>query len=281
VRRFESDPARTRLGLAYGPSALAYLDDNPDGIDYLEIPFEQLRHAPALAAIRQRIPLVLHCASLSVAGNVPPSAATFDAVASVARQTATPWIGEHLAFIAAEDADDPAAEPTTLSYTVCPQLSEESIERVAANLATARARLGDVELIVENSPQYFDVPGSTMGMTDFVGKVAQRCDVGLLLDLTHYLITCINTGVEPRAELERWPLERVVEVHVSGLSSQSGVAWDDHAMPAPPLVFELLDTVLRRVRPRALTVEYNWSPRFPQAILAQHLSRLRGALDAA
>ncbi|MDC8012650.1 DUF692 domain-containing protein [Tahibacter soli] len=281
MRRFESDPARTRLGLAYGPSALAYLDDNPDGIDYLEIPFEQLRHAPALAAIRQRIPLVLHCASLSVAGNVPPSAATFDAVASVARQTATPWIGEHLAFIAAEDADDPAAEPTTLSYTVCPQLSEESIERVAANLATARARLGDVELIVENSPQYFDVPGSTMGMTDFVGKVAQRCDVGLLLDLTHYLITCINTGVEPRAELERWPLERVVEVHVSGLSSQSGVAWDDHAMPAPPLVFELLDTVLRRVRPRALTVEYNWSPTFPQAILAQHLSRLRGALDAA
>lgn len=281
MRRFESDPARTRLGLAYGPSALAYLDDNPDGIDYLEIPFEQLRHAPALAAIRQRIPLVLHCASLSVAGNVPPSAATFDAVASVARQTATPWIGEHLAFIAAEDADDPAAEPTTLSYTVCPQLSEESIERVAANLATARARLGDVELIVENSPQYFDVPGSTMGMTDFVAKVAQRCDVGLLLDLTHYLITCINTGVEPRAELERWPLERVVEVHVSGLSSQSGVAWDDHAMPAPPLVFELLDTVLRRVRPRALTVEYNWSPTFPQAILAQHLSRLRGALDAA
>lgn len=281
MRRFESDPARTRLGLAYGPSALAYLDDNPDGIDYLEIPFEQLRHAPALAAIRQRIPLVLHCASLSVAGSVPPSAATFDAVASVARQTATPWIGEHLAFIAAEDADDPAAEPTTLSYTVCPQLSEESIERVAANLATARARLGDVELIVENSPQYFDVPGSTMGMTDFVAKVAQRCDVGLLLDLTHYLITCINTGVEPRAELERWPLERVVEVHVSGLSSQSGVAWDDHAMPAPPLVFELLDTVLRRVRPRALTVEYNWSPTFPQAILAQHLSRLRGALDAA
>ena len=281
MRRFESDPARTRLGLAYGPSALAYLGDNPDGIDYLEIPFEQLRHAPALAAIQQRIPLVLHCASLSVAGSVPPSAATFDAVASVARQTATPWIGEHLAFIAAEDADDPAAEPTTLSYTVCPQLSEESIERVAANLATARARLGDVELIVENSPQYFDVPGSTMGMTDFVGKVAQRCDVGLLLDLTHYLITCINTGVEPRAELERWPLERVVEVHVSGLSSQSGVAWDDHAMPAPPLVFELLDTVLRRVRPRALTVEYNWSPTFPQAILAQHLSRLRGALDAA
>lgn len=281
MKRFESDPSRTRLGLAYGPSALAYLNEHPGGVDYLEIPFEQLRHAPALAAIQERIPLVLHCASLSVAGSVAPSAATFDAVAQMARRTATPWIGEHLAFIAAEDTDDPAAEPTTLSYTVCPQLSEESVERVASNLATARARIGDIELIVENSPQYFDVPGSTMGMSDFVGAVARRCDVGLLLDLTHYLITCINTGVEPRAELERWPLERVVEVHVSGLSSQSGIAWDDHAMPAPPLVFELLDTVLRRVRPRALTVEYNWSPTFPQAILAQHLSRLRGALDTA
>lgn len=281
MRRFETDPARTRLGLAYGPSALAYLERCPGDIDYLEIPFEQLRHTPALADVQARVPLVLHCASLSMAGFVPPSAATYDALDDVARQTATPWIGEHLAFIAADDIDDPGAPPTSLTYTVCPQLSEASLERVAANVAAARERLGGVELILENSPQYFDVPGSTMGMTDFVGAVATRCDVGLLLDLTHFLITCINTGVDPRAEIARWPLERVVEVHVSGLSSQSGVAWDDHAMPAPPVVFDLLDIVLRRVRPRALTVEYNWSPTFPQSILDQHLARLRRALDAA
>jgi len=71
------------------------------------------------------------------------------------------------------------------------------------------------------------------------------------------------------------PLETVVEIHVSGLSTQSGVAWDDHATPAPATVFALLERVLERVRPRALTFEYNWSPRFPPAILESHIDRAR------
>jgi uncharacterized protein (UPF0276 family) len=56
---------------------------------------------------------------------------------------------------------------------------------------------------------------------------------------------------------------------------QSAVAWDDHASPAPPLVFELLRRVLERVRPRGVTIEYNWSPSFPEAILHAHLERVR------
>ena len=61
---------------------------------------------------------------------------------------------------------------------------------------------------------------------------------------------------------------------------QSGIAWDDHAVPAPPQVFELLRRVLRDVRPQALTVEYNWSAAFPQPILHRHLQRVRELLEA-
>ena len=83
------------------------------------------------------------------------------------------------------------------------------------------------------------------------------------------------------AELGRMPLERVVEVHVSGLSTQAGIAWDDHAAPAPALVFELLAHALVRARPRAVTIEYNWSPQFPAAILCAHTERTRRLLAQA
>ena len=276
--------------MAYGPGVPELLAEllvetpgHVDLIDYVEVPFEQLRHTPDVIRLQDRIPLILHCASMSVAGFLPPSAATLDAIVAETARTATPWIGEHLAFISADglnEDDAGSVAPTSLTYTVCPQLSEETVERVAENLAALQPRF-PVPLILENSPQYFAVPGSTMSMVEFIREVVARTSVGLLLDLTHFLITSMNTGVDAIQELERMPLEQVVEIHISGLNVQSGIAWDDHATPAPAQVYELLAQVLRRVRPRALTLEYNWSPHFPHHVLLDHLGRARRMLDAA
>jgi uncharacterized protein (UPF0276 family) len=267
----------TAVGLAYGPMVPEFIDANSEMVDYVEIPFEQLRHAPQVASIQEAVPVILHCASMSVAGFVPPTDATIDAIGREAERTRTPWIGEHLAFISADSLNmdiDTAGQPTALTYTVCPQMSEETVQRVADNLAALQPHF-DVPLILENSPQYFAVPGSTMPMVDFIGAVLSRCEVGLLLDLSHFLITMLNTGGDAAKEINRLPLERVVEIHLSGLNLQSEVVWDDHATPAPEPVFALLERVLERARPRALTLEYNWSPSFPQATLKTHLDRVR------
>jgi uncharacterized protein (UPF0276 family) len=263
------------VGLAFGPIVPEFMEASSNLIDYVEIPFEQLLHTPEVGFIQESIPVVLHCASLSVAGFIAPDDPTLKLVDREAKRTKTPWIGEHLAFITADalPTDSKQTKPTALTYTVCPQLSEETVEQVAANLSNLQPQF-NVPLILENSPQYFDVPGSTMGMTDFIGAVVERCDIGLLLDLTHYLISMLNTGRDAKKEIDRLPLEQLVEVHISGLNVQSGVAWDDHATPAPEAVFQLLDRVLRRTEPRAVTLEYNWSPSFPQSTLKQHLERV-------
>lgn len=283
MKYFDAGGDATRLGLAYSPGAVAFVDSHSDMVDFIEMPFEQLRHSPGLASLQKTVPVVLHCASLSIAGFVPPATQTVDALSSEARRTRTPWVGEHLAFVSADglspDADTPTP-PTSLTYTVCPQLSDETIECVTRNLASVRRQL-DVPLILENPPQYFVVPGSTMNLVDYVIDVMARNDVGLLLDLTHFLITCLNMRLDAVAEINRLPLERVVEVHISGLSVQSGVAWDDHAVPAPAEVFDLLDLLLRQVRPTAVTLEYNWSPHFPQPILRSHIERIRRKLERA
>jgi uncharacterized protein (UPF0276 family) len=280
MKFFETGDRRTQIGLAYGPGFEEFIAADGGLIDYVEIPFEQLRHTPELGIIQEQIPVVLHCASLSVAGFVPPSRATVDALVDQATRTRTPWIGEHLAFVSAdginEEADRDLA-PTNLTYTLCPQLSDETVERVVENMASFK-EVFSVPLILENSPQYFAVPGSRMTMVDFVSEVAAKTDTGLLLDLSHFAITSMNTKVDAVKEIDRLPLERVVEVHISGYNEQEGIVWDDHAAPASSLVFDLLERVASRARPKALTIEYNWL-NFPAAVLLSHIERSRSLLE--
>jgi uncharacterized protein (UPF0276 family) len=271
-----------KIGLAYGPGLVDFLERNPGLVDYVELPFELLRHNPSTAAVQSLAPIVLHCASLSIAGFVPPPRGTIDAILLEADRTKTPWIGEHLAFITADPLMQGASvhEPTTLTYTVCPQLSEQVLDRACENLAELQS-LFSVPLIVENSPQYFGVPGSTMSIIDFTAEFHRRSGAGMLLDLTHLMISSINMNFNPKTELARLPLEYLVEIHLSGVDMQAGTAWDDHAGVADENVFALMGCVLERALPRAVTFEYNWSPALPEKLLVDQIERTRNMIEHA
>lgn len=280
MKYLEPDASRpTWIGLANGPAVRGFHQRHPELVDYVEIPFEQIRHDAGAGAVQETLPAILHCASMSVAGFVAPTETTLAAIGREVERMRTPWIGEHLAFISADPlgSSEEAAGPTALTYTVCPQLSEDTAQRVAENLAALQARF-PVPIILENSPQYFEVPGSTMPMVEFIGEVFSRCSAGLLLDLTHFQISAINMGFDAAEAVVRLPLDRVVEIHVSGLTVQSGVAWDDHASAAPDEVLALLGRVLERARPRAITFEYNWSTSVPDAVVVRQITRVRELL---
>jgi uncharacterized protein len=271
------------IGLAYGMGVPGFLDRHPNRIDYVEIPFEQLRHDPSVASIQEILPVILHCASMSVASFVPIADATLAAIQCEASRLKTPWIGEHLAFISADFpigyANGDAKRHILLNHTVCPQLSQEVLQQVFDNLISLSSRF-PMPLILENPPQYFQVPGSTMSMVDFIIHLCRMSDIDLILDLSHFLITSINMGLNPTKEIDRLPLERVREIHISGMNIHAGIAWDDHSIPASETVFELLRQVLRRAKPEALTFEYNWAPDFLDEVLLRQIDRAREMLGA-
>jgi hypothetical protein len=276
--------ARPAVGLAWGPAARALLQSDPALVDHVEVPFEHLRHDPGTVDALGDVPVVLHCASMSVAGFVDSDDATLADIRSWADRVGTPWIGEHLAFVLADDPEALVAgtegEPTRLTYTMAPQLSERVLRRVGENLDRLRERF-DHELIVENNPQYLDVPGSEMSQVEFVAEVAARFDVGLLLDLTHLAVSAHNLGFDPAVALAALPLDRVVEVHLSGMSVQGGVAWDDHASLAPPAVLDLFATVAEEAAPRAVTLEYNWAPDHRLDAVVDQILAVRAAVGRA
>lgn len=275
---------RPRLGIAYSGYTPAFLARHSALVDYVEVPFELLQHDPSVIEIGSKTPIILHCASLSLGGNVAASPDVFDAIKGWLDRTESPWLGEHLSFITADRglagayAEEYApGEPYNLGYTVSPPMNAHSVRSVIDYLGYCQEKLS-VPLLLENPPQYFKVPGTTMRQVDFISEICARSNVGLLFDVTHFFISAHNMGFDALAELHDYPLDRVVEVHLSGALEQENARWDDHAHPASEEIYNLFRHVLTRTRPAAITLEYNWSARFPEEMLLDEIEKTREAM---
>lgn len=278
------------VGLAYSSYVDALVLADPDLIDFVEMPFELLRASPGVASIGQLKPMVLHSASLSMAGgDVSPD--TYRYVGDCVARTATPWLGEHLAFVSATAmrggdpilVKDDGEAVIDVGYAVGPCMNDEVVSNVVAAVERCSA-LYPVPILLENAPVYFDVPGSSMSQVEFIGEICARCPAGLLLDLSHLLITARRLGVDPVDLMLALPLQRIVEVHVSGVAADDDLEdglWDDHTVRAPEIVHQMLVRLLRRVSVRAVTLEYNWSVNFPRDVLVEEIARVRRAVASA
>jgi uncharacterized protein (UPF0276 family) len=272
--KWRAATARPLVGVAYAAYVPELLRRHRELVDYVEIPFERLRHDPGASQIIEEAPTVLHCASLSVAGMVPASDQLLRDIKHWTLRTATPWIGEHLAFVTAPGLHDGVVD---VGYTVAPPLNDSSLKRVASACAHYQRELRS-QIILENPPQYFVAPGSTMSQTEFICALCEQTDIRLLFDISHFLITSWNAGVDPTAAMCALPLQKVQEVHLSGVRQETGTFWDDHGVAAPKEVFALLRILLGRSSPKAITLEYNWSALFPETLLVADINRVRHIL---
>ncbi|MFO0700036.1 MAG: DUF692 family protein [Nitrospira sp.] len=128
-------------------------------------------------------------------------------------------------------------------------------------------------LLLEMPPLTYFVAG-TLSIPTFFRRLTERAPCGLVLDVGHlwtvfrysraYRTSSLETFVQ--VFLDEFPLERVVEIHVAGLaiheshmdaasaqdrSAHSGLlpAWTDaHAVPIPPVLFDMLDQILSHPR---------------------------------
>ena len=170
-------------------------------MDFVEIPLQQLLRVPAAIDIKADVPVVLHCASLSMAGDVPIDPHRAGELLRWVRESETPWLGEHLAYVRADGRHLAGAAHTGLpfgdtldiGYTVNPQFSAPVLERVMCNAGHWEQRLG-APVLLENGPSYFSMPGSTMSQSEFIAALCrQRPATNLLLDLAHLSITCAKS----------------------------------------------------------------------------------------
>jgi len=138
-----------------------------------------------------------------------------------------------------------------------PILTDDSATEMAHGVTLLRRATG-LEVLPENPPSQVYV--GDLHLLDYFARVAERADCGLLLDVAHLAIYQRATHRDPFEALDRFPLERVIEVHVAGASefTHAGRSFvdDDHTAQPLPETWALLEHVLAHApRLRALVFE--------------------------
>jgi uncharacterized protein len=223
------------------------------------LPIEQI------SAYRQKLPdlpFIFHGANMIV--EVGENFGVEERIKKYLACTGSPWVSVHLSIWEAGRLDRlmsgqrlPLPDP------------EQALARLLRRLERL-VELVPVPVLVENiEPLPFD-GYDFWSQPEYICRVLERSGCGFLLDTGHLRVSADRLGMDVEAYLGRLPLERVVEIHVSGPRRQQGRLLDVHE-PLQAEDYRLLEWLLSRQTPQAVTLEYIQD----RELLSKQLRRLR------
>jgi uncharacterized protein len=160
----------------------------------------------------------------------------FDRIKALKTRTETPHVNTHL--VTPEDFnpnDSQALESIN-------QLWREEISLMAQHL-------GRDAVALEQFPYTIDTPHILPAANSAIfSQVILDTGCRLLLDLAHAKITSQSLGIEVKDYIEALPLDRLVELHITGVQSHNGILTDHFQMM--PEDWDLLNWALGEIRAR-------------------------------
>jgi uncharacterized protein len=246
-----ADLAPLGAGLGYRAPFRADLFANRGKIDFLEIVADHYFDAnrdrlDELDLLANHFTLIPHGLDLSIGSAEGIDGRYLDQFAALIERLAPPYWSEHLAFT--------RAGGVSIGHLACLPQTREAADAVARNVETVRRRIA-VPLILENITATALVPGAEMDEPEFVRAVLDQTGCGWLCDVTNLFTNAFNQGRDVEAELDRWPWERVVQMHFAGGCISGGVLIDSHDGPTPPEVWRLLERAVARSNVKGIILE--------------------------
>jgi hypothetical protein len=133
----------------------------------------------------------------------------------------------------------------------------------------------DRPAILENMPANRHLDNAFESDPAMIGRVLDTLDVDMLLDLAHARVAAAFHRVPVKDFLAQFPLERVQQVHISGVRQVGGVVQDAHETLSAE-DYDLFQWTLARTQPEVVTLEYF---RDDRPALREMLVRLGEYLD--
>lgn len=246
-----ADLAPLGVGLGYRAPFRADLFAHREGVDFLEIVADHFFDASReksdeLDLLARHFMLIPHGLDLSIGSAEGIDEAYLDQFANLVERLDPPYWSEHLAFT--------RAGGVAIGHLACLPYTHEAIEAVARNVETVRRRI-KAPLILENITANVLIPGAEMDEPEFVAAALEATDCGWLCDVTNLFTNAFNEGRDVAAELDRWPWERIVQMHFAGGRMSGGVLIDSHDGPTSPEVWGLLEAAVARSNVKGIILE--------------------------
>jgi uncharacterized protein (UPF0276 family) len=239
------------LGLRYD-LATELLERHPKSVAWVEIHPENYidrggRYHEMLELAREDWPVITHGLSTCLGSVEPFDAGYLEELGGFLKDLEIPWHSEHLCLGGVEDRFFHDLLP--LPFT------DEAAQISSQRLKEVRDAIG-VPLALENASYYAPQGPDGLAEADFVVEVLERADAKLLLDVNNVYVNARNFDFDPRAYIDKIPMERVVQIHVAGhFLRDDGLRIDTHGEPIRDDVYELLDYTLRKTGPMPVLLE--------------------------
>jgi uncharacterized protein (UPF0276 family) len=239
------------VGIGFREPFLSDLFQHRDDIDFLEITADHYFDAPAeksaeLDLLARHFPIIPHGLDLSLGSAEGIDNAYLDAMAEIVERLDPPWWSEHIAFTRAGGVSIGHLAPLPWTH--------EAVDVVVRNVERVQCRIR-TPLILENITATMIAPGSEMDEVEFLAAVLERTGCGLLCDVTNLYTNAVNHGLDLDQLIERWPWDRVVQLHFAGGHWHDGSLIDSHGYPTPPEVWSVLEAAATRSQVRGIILE--------------------------
>ncbi len=248
------------LGIGVGLRTVHFghiLSQHPP-VDWFEVLSENFlntggRPLHVLDQVVERYPVALHGVSLSIGSTDPLDLEYLKELKSLADRTRARWVSDHLCWTGVLGRNTHDLLP--MPYT------EEALRHTIARVREVSERL-ERPLVLENPSSYVEFAASTLTEWEFLSRLAQEADCGLLLDVNNVYVSAFNHGFDPREYIAGIPADRVVQYHVAGHTNKGTHILDTHSDHALPEVWDLYRMAWARTGPAATL--YEWDEDIPE-----------------
>ncbi|NUJ81134.1 DUF692 domain-containing protein [Methylocystis sp. FS] len=238
-------------GLGYRPQCRADLFAHRDDVDFIEIIADHYLDASKeklaeLELLRAHFPLVAHGLDLSIGSADGVDSCYLDKIAALIERIDPPWWSEHLCFT--------RAGGISIGHLASLPFTQEAIDVVARNVEIVRRRI-KTPLILENITCVVRIPGGEMDEAEFLWRTLEATGCGWLCDVANMHVNATNFGVDLERDFERWPWDRLVQIHYAGGRQRDGLLIDSHDAATSDAVWRLYDRVVARAPVKAVILE--------------------------
>jgi uncharacterized protein len=112
-------------------------------------------------------------------------------------------------------------------------------------------------LMLENPSTYIEFAASDMTEWDFLARLAEEADCGLLLDVNNVFVSSYNHGFDAHEYIDAIPSDRVVQYHLAGHTNNGTHIVDTHSDHVVDEVWALYQRSCQLTGGRATLIEWD------------------------
>ena len=246
------------VGLGWRPQLAPLVIKHPALVDFIEVPLHlysveeyQQQDDPGwkvLSKAAELVPFISHGPCLSIGTAESPEGQALDNVQKLIQHFPIRSYSEHLCYMG-------IGGKQTNAFISLP-FNDMAVETAVKNIRYVQQKLG-VPFLLENITQHFTFSHGSMTEMEFISRVVEEADCGILLDVANVFINARNHGYDPYEFIDGLPAERIMQSHYCGASyvPYENYFYDSHSQPTSTPIWELLEYALNKTNLNTLIYE--------------------------